>query len=43
MGSIINDFSADHLNDSIILKATLTECQSSRIRYIKYEVNCTSV
>lgn len=30
MGSIINDFSADDLNDSIILKASFTECQPLR-------------
>jgi len=30
MGSIIKDFSADHLNDNIILKATFAECHPLR-------------
>lgn len=42
MGSLINYFPADHLNDTIILKATF-RMSASKIRYIKYEVNCTSI
>lgn len=39
MGSIINDFFADHLNDSIILKTTSHRVSLSKIRYIKYELH----